>query len=364
MRRRVTILGGGNGAQAAAACLGIAGHQVTLFEMPEFFDRMETIVETGEIHATGVVNGTGRVLATADIVEAVEGSELIIVVVPTMFHRNYAKTLAPVLQDGMNVALMPGSMGSLEFVEYLRREGYEPDITVSEFAALPYATRIAGPNTVRIFGQRKYVSIGVFPSDEVDRVAPIADDLYPGIEIMSNVLEAGLNNPNPTLHCLGVLLSASRIEYSHGEFYYYEEGLTPSVCRAVEAIDQERIDIGEALGFDVLSLKDTYWKMGYGPKGTTFWSVIRGVAALHDIKGPSEVDSRYLTEDVPIGLTIYSQLGRQVGVETKLMESVINLAGALLGKDFEEERRTLSRCGIEGISREALLTYVATGLRP
>ena len=39
----------------------------------------------------------------------------------------------------------------------------------------------------------------------------------------ANVLEAGLNNPNPTLHCLGVLMSASRIEYSHGEFYYYEE---------------------------------------------------------------------------------------------------------------------------------------------
>ena len=54
---------------------------------------------------------------------------------------------------------------------------------------------------------------------------------------MPNVLAAGLNNPNPTLHCLGVLLSASRIEYSHGEFYYYEEGMTPHVCQAIEAID-------------------------------------------------------------------------------------------------------------------------------
>ena len=39
-------------------------------------------------------------------------------------------------------------------------------------------------------------------------------------------------------------------------------------------------------------------------------------------------------EDVPIGLTIYAQLGRQVGLEPVLMESVIHLTRALLGTDF------------------------------
>jgi opine dehydrogenase len=363
MRRKVTIMGGGNGARATAAELGIVGHDVNLFEVPEFFEGMKGIVEAREIRSTGEVQGTGPVLVTSDIVEAVDGSDLIIIVVPTMHHRDYAKLLAPVLQDGMNVALMPGSMGSLEFVEYVHAEGYSPDITVSEFAALPYATRISGPAEVHVFGRRKIVSIGVFPSDQSDRVLPIANDLYPGIELMSSVLEAGLSNPNPTLHCLGVLLSSSRIEYSHGEFYYYEEGLTPHVCQAVEAIDEERVNIGKALGLEILSLKDTYWRMGYGPKGDTFWSVIRGVAALHDIKGPAGVDSRYLTEDVPIGLTIYSQLGRQLGVDTKLMESVINLVSALLSRDFVAEGRTLTRCGIEGMTKDQLLYYVKTGIR-
>ncbi|MDQ1250465.1 MAG: opine dehydrogenase, partial [Actinomycetota bacterium] len=182
-----------------------------------------------------------------------------------------------------------------------------------------------------------------------------------GIELMSSVLEAGLSNPNPTLHCLGVLLSASRIEYSHGEFYYYEEGMTPHVCQAIEKIDAERLAIGQALGFELMSLLDTYPTMGYGPKGDTFWSVIRGVAALNGIKGPSEIDSRYLTEDVPIGLTIYSGLGRQLGVDTRIMESVITLTSALLGRDFAAEGRTPERCGIAGMSRKELLDYVATG---
>ncbi|MCH9815180.1 MAG: NAD/NADP octopine/nopaline dehydrogenase family protein [Actinomycetia bacterium] len=364
MRRRVTIMGGGNGALTAAAELSITGHDVTLFEMPAFAESVRQLRESGQISATGVIEGTGPLTVTHDASEAVAHAELIIIVVPTNFQINYAELLLPHLRDGMNIALMPGSLGSLEFSEYLRSHGCTADITVSEFAALPYACRIVAPGLVRVFGRRRYVSLGVFPAQRTDVVSPIANDLYPGIEILDSVLAAGLNNPNPTLHCLGVLLSASRIEYSRGDFYYYEEGLTPQVCKAVEAIDQERSNIGQALGVEVLSLRDTYYKMGYGPKGDTFWSVIRGVATLQVIKGPEQIDSRYLTEDVPIGLTIYSQLGSALGVDTSIMRSVITLAGALLEQDFVANGRTLERCGIAGLSKDTLLEYVHSGTRP
>ena len=361
--RRVTILGGGNGARTAAAEFGIAGHDVTLWEAPEFAAGMAAIAAAGMIRSTGKIAGVAPVRVVADLGTAVSDAEVIFVIVPTMHQVACAQALAPVLRDGMNVVLMPGSLGSLEFVETLRARGALPDLTVSEIAALPYATRITGPTEVHVFGRRRYVSVGVFPATAADRALPALNDLYPGIQLMSSVLEAGLNNPNPTLHCLGVLLSASRIEYSHGEFYYYEEGLTPAVCRAVEAIDAERVAIGRELGFEVLSLLDTYYVMGYGPKGDTFWSVIRGVAALHGIKGPTEIDSRYLTEDVPTGLNIYSELGSAVGVATPLMGSVITLTSALLGRDFAASGRTLLRCGVAGMTRDQLLEYVTTGIR-
>ena len=360
-KRRVTILGGGNGARTAAAEFAIAGHDVVLYEVPEFAGGVAALREAGEISATGVIAGRAPLRVEPDLGAAIADAEAIFIVVPTMHQVAYARALAPLLRDGMNVVLVPGSLGSLEFVATLRETGTLPDITVSEMAALPYATRITGPTQVHVFGRRKILSVGVFPADKADRVMPILDDVYPGIEQMANVLEAGLNNPNPTLHCLGVLLSASRIEYSHGEFYYYEEGMTPHVCQAIEKIDAERVAIGAALGLDILSLLDTYPKMGYGPKGDTFWQVIRGVAALNGIKGPTEIDSRYLTEDVPIGLTIYSQLGRALGVDTRIMESVITLTSALLDRDFAAEGRTLERCGIAGMSKDELLAYVTTG---
>ncbi len=360
--RNVTILGCGNGGRSAAAEIALRGHRVTLFEMADFAESVAKIRETKTIKSVGVIEGTATIHdVTSDIAEAIDGAEVIIIIVPTMFQLSYARLLAPHLQDGHNIVLMPGSLGSLEFTEEIRRSGIEKDITVSDFAALPYATRIISPDTVKIFGRRAVLSMGVFPAEKSDRVMPIMEDLYPGIETMRDVLEAGLSNPNPTLHCLGVILNAGRIEHSHGEFYYYEEGLTQSVCKAVENMDGERVNIGGALGLNLLSLKDTYPVMKYGPTGDSFWQVIRGVQPLMGVKGPGELDNRYLTEDVPIGLVCFSQLGRQLGVDVKLMESVIHIAGAMLGRDFYENGRTLERCGIAGMRTEALLDYVQTG---
>jgi opine dehydrogenase len=360
--RKVTIMGGGNGGRTAAVEFALNGHQVTLFDIPEFGRQLEKIAKTKRIKSTGVICGDAELKkVTFDPVEAVEGSDVIIIVVPTMFHLYYAKLLAPVIRDGHNIVLMPGSIGSLEFAEELRRQCVNKDITISELAALPYATRIIDDDTVKVFGRRAKLSMGVFPAVKSDRVMPIMNDLYPGIETMRDVFEAGLTNPNPTLHCLGVLLNAGRIEYSRGEFYYYEEGMTPGVCQAIEAIDQERLNIGMALGLNILSLKDTYPIMKYGPKGDTFWQVIRGVQPLQGVKGPSKLDNRYLTEDVPIGLVCFSQLGRQLGVDVKLMESVINIAGAVLDRDFYKTGRTLQRCGIQNMDPEALIRYAKTG---
>ncbi|MBM3791224.1 MAG: hypothetical protein FJW35_12875 [Acidobacteria bacterium] len=361
MQRRITILGGGNGARTAAAEISLLGHRVTLYEIESLAPQVTAIKEAGYIEASGSIQGRAPVNVELDLKKAVDGSDLILVIVPTMYQINYARLLAPLLQKGQNVALMPGSLGALEFRAELDRLGGEMEITIGEFAALPYATRIQSPVSVHVFGRRRYVGAGVFPASEADRVLPVYEDIYPGIERMRDVLEAGLNNPNPTLHCLGVLLNIGRIEKSHGEFYYYDEGLTYHVCKAVEAIDQERLAIGQALGVQLLSLLDTYWRMGYGPKGNTFWEVIRGVKPLVDIKGPSTVDSRYLTEDVPIGLVIYSQLGRQLGATANLMESVVHIAGALLGRNFFAEGRTLERCGIAGMNGEQIIEYVRTG---
>jgi opine dehydrogenase len=204
--------------------------------------------------------------------------------------------------------------------------------------------------------------MGVFPSSKTARVLPLLRDLYPEVAALRDVLEAGLSNCNPVIHPLGVLLNAGRIEYSRGEFWYYEEGITPATARAMESLDAERINIGKKLGLELPDMASALHSVSYGPKGD-LWETLKGSKGLTPIKGPTSLSNRYLTEDVPIGLVCWSQLGRQLGVCTKLMESTVHIAGAISGKDYFVLGRTLKRCGIEGFDASALIEYVTKGAK-
>lgn len=43
---KVTVIGGGNGGFATAADLTIRGHQVTLFELPQFSSGLSEVIKT------------------------------------------------------------------------------------------------------------------------------------------------------------------------------------------------------------------------------------------------------------------------------------------------------------------------------
>ena len=50
------------------------------------------------------------------------------------------------------------------------------------------------------------------------------------------------------IHPAVTLLNAGLIERTGGAFLFYEEGVTESVGRAIEAVDRERLAIADALG--------------------------------------------------------------------------------------------------------------------
>ena len=74
-------------------------------------------------------------------------------------------------------------------------------------------------------------------------------------------------------------MNAGRIERSRGDFYFYEEGVTPAVVRAIEALDAERQAIGAALGFAVTPVAEGFAAAGFGPAGD-LWATINGSRML------------------------------------------------------------------------------------
>ena len=361
-KHSIAVLGGGHGARTVAADLTLAGHSVTLFEFEKFHDNVAAIFESGTIAISGKArNGLARLARTThELGEAIQGAELVLIVVPSLVHRVYAEALAPLLRDEHHVILIPGTCGSLEFTNLVRQQGCRAKFTVSELDTLPYATRINGPASVNVYHSLPCFGIGTMPSTRADEVFAIFKDLYAGLTRFRDVLDAGLSNCNPVIHPLGVLMNAGRIEYSRGEFWYYEEGITPATARAMDALDRERIEIGRKLGLELPDQATALHAVNYGPKGD-LWEVLKGSKGLTPIKGPTSLANRYVAEDIPIGLVCWSQLGDLLGVKTPLMKATIEIGIAISGVNYWETGRTIERCGVQGMSAKQLCAYVKTG---
>ena len=155
-------------------------------------------------------------------------------------------------------------------------------------------------------------------------------------------------------------MNTGRIEYSRGEVYFYEEGVTPSVAAVIMRVDAERRDIGRALGYDLLPANEAFHKAGFGPKGD-LWAAINGSLMLTRLKAPGNLRNRWLTEDIPYGLATWSLLGAQLGVDTPLMRAFVEIGSIVMGFDGWNEGRGLEDLAIAGMGREELKEYLASG---
>ena len=73
------------------------------------------------------------------------------------------------------------------------------------------------------------------------------------------------------------------------------------------------------------------------------------------IRAQSELDHRYLTEDVGWSLILFTDLAAKLGVPTPVMDSVIQITSVVLGRDLRSEGlRTLATLGLDGLSPEEL----------
>ncbi|MGD9290799.1 MAG: NAD/NADP octopine/nopaline dehydrogenase family protein, partial [Desulfobacterales bacterium] len=310
----VAVMGGGNGSHTIAADLSLKGLSVNMFEMEPYAAAMRTVFESHEIEMTGVAgHGIATLnLVTSDIAAAIEDVEVIFIPLPGFTASPYARLLAPHLTEDQMVVLMPGTLAALEFQETLRASGNQKQIIVAETGGLPFATRLVAPGKVQTFHIRAVCPLAAVPGNKGQLVYEKIKDLYP-FALKKTVIETGFGHLTPLLHPAGCLLNAGRIERSHGEFYMYEEGMTPSVVRVIEALDRERLEIGQRLGIDLPSGVDMMVESGYGPRGT-LWESLNGSAGLTPVKGPPSLENRYVTEDIPYGLVAWASIGDAVGV--------------------------------------------------
>ncbi|MEA2170416.1 MAG: opine dehydrogenase [Solirubrobacteraceae bacterium] len=354
---RVAVLGAGNGGVATAFDFAQHGHEVALYATPEFGDNIVAANEAGGIHATGDLEGFAPLRYSGhDPVLALEGAELVLVVGPAYSTESLAEVTSPHLPDGTAVLVCPGSCaGAIAFKRTTGSELDDERLVVGETSTLPYAVRVTVPGTINVFLK---LTAGVYlsglPREGTDRLYELIKDVWPAVEKADSVFQTTLQNGNPVIHPAVTLLNTGLLERTHGGFLFYEEGVTESVGRLIEAADLERQAIATALGVTILSDPAIGMKQGYMTEAnySTGYSKAPGFLG---IGAQPRLDHRYLTEDVGYSLVFFTDLAARIGVPTPVMDSLITIASTVLARDFRAEgKRTMTTLGLDGMSPEQL----------
>jgi NAD/NADP octopine/nopaline dehydrogenase len=342
---KFTIIGCGNAGLIHAAKLCEKGIPVGVLKSSnvsnnDFFD---IIQQEGCYLVKDDTNNGNRFYAkpefiTKDVQLAIEFADVIMVMTTTAQHEYVAKLIAPFVRDGQIITLIPGYMGSLIFKKYI-----DKDIIYSEWETTAYNGRIVDSMYVHITFYNPRNAISTMPTTESSRVLDIFKKCFRNTKYArKHILESALHNPNMIVHPIGLLFSASRIEFSKGEFWMYREAFTPSVINVIKELDIQKNKILNAFGCNSLDYFDAAKWRNEEDLSQDAMEVFKSFANSSN-KGPSFINHRYIREDVPIGLGLFSSIGKVVGVDTSIPEAITSLASALLRRNLRSETRTIQQ---------------------
>jgi opine dehydrogenase len=358
------VLGGGNGAFAAAGDLALAGHEVALWRR----DRAAVAAHNAAGDTILVKDFRGRRDAklsrvTNDIAAALDGAALILCPAPATAQPDIARELAPHLSDGQVVFLPPGTFGSYLFAKAARDAGNRAEAAFAETGTLPWLTRKHSPFEVAITIRAKRLPTGVLPLRLKDHALEVIAGAFPGvIEDCGDALSGALMNAGPIIHPPLITMNAAPLEHFE-RWDIHKEGTQPATRRVTDALDAERIAVRAALGYAAphFPLADHYAREGeewmYG-RGSHDKLTDSGDWREHIVL----TQHRYMLEDVRIGLSFLISVGELAGVPTPLARAFLAIGGAICNEDFMRTGRTLRSLGLGDLDRAGLARLLHEGV--
>lgn len=357
---KFAVLGAGNGGQAMAAYLALKGFQVNLYNRTA--DRIRTIKEAGGIYLSGPINGFGKLnIVTDNIKEAINGVDMIMVVTPAVAHKYLAEKMSTYLDDNQVIILNPGRTGgALEFHKILRKKKCNSNVIIAETQTFLFASRVIGLARAKIYGIKNKVAIAALPSIRTREVIDRLFSVFPQFLPVENVLKTSLDNIGAIFHPAPTLLNMAWIESTSGNFNYYQQGITPSVARVLQRVDEERMEVAYSLGVEPISACD-WLRMSYGCIGRDLYNLLQNNKQYQGITAPINIDHRYVFEDVPMSLVPIESLGKMQGVKTPTIEMIINMANIVYETEFRKYGRTAESLGLAGLEKRQILNFVNKG---
>jgi opine dehydrogenase len=356
----VAVLGGGNGGHMMAVDLTVRGYPVHFYDHPQFEKSFKPTLTKGAVEAVGIgPRGNFPIhQLSMDMGETLSGVNWIHVVIPSNGHDLFFQEMLPHLRDGQKVVIWAGDFGALRLKKMLAQRGKDKGVTIIETNTLPYGTRLEGPAKINLLLTAPKVMAATLPASTMNEVIDEFRAMFPCIVEAKHVIAAAFNNPNPIVHPPGSLLNTGRIQYSHGDFYMYREGITEAVAFVIREIYEESRRVAEAFDFEMIQYRDTDFRTTASIMGVEFVAPFDTLGVIASIIGPSSLKDRYITEDLPFGLVPRSELGRLVNVPTPIIDGIVSIGCVVCQEDYWKRGRTLETLGLEGLTNDQILKLV------
>lgn len=358
----VTVIGAGNSGCAFAADLASRGVSVMLYGHPDHRGYLPMIEDSsGWLKAKGnEVNGEFQIKTTSDLYLAIKHSSFLVATVPAYGQETILRTLS---QFDLSKHVLIITVGNFFYLAARQKVNCH---AILEADTSPYAVRIAN-DTVLVKGIKKSLNIWAEPpTTQIERNNHQAElalrqqvefIFSPSLLWCQNLLEVGLNNINAVIHCPAALMNAGWIESTSGDFFFYGQGMSPSVSKVVEKADQERLAIGRAYGIDLVDIT-THMNRLYQQERefNDFRDFAAGSTIHNKTKGaPTDMKHRYMSEDICFGMVPWYELGLKCGLASPTIRALIEMASIVSGVDYLEHGRTLRSAGLGEATKEQVL---------
>lgn len=328
---RIAIVGTGGAALATAALLCQRNHDVTLISITgkggeEFIG--------GKLTSTGAITGCFHVTLAANVRSAFENNAHIVLATSADRYSQVIDKIYKYVGDHHKI-LISGELTQISTVLYkqLKEIGKSPSI-----CAL---------STTMITGRRETnasVKVGlVRSSSPAISFGQINQGILfkfwkklSGIELIpcASSVQLTLSNLNPIVHVPNAICNFTRVELE--EQWSNFGGITPGVAQLIEALDRERTNLANFFGYELVSFKENFRAQWGFKSSCTLFDMAAQVNYRRGglPKGPTSVDTRYITEDIPFGLVVFERLGQINSIDTSITSATISIASAIYSRDF------------------------------
>ncbi|TGE39214.1 NAD/NADP octopine/nopaline dehydrogenase [Desulfosporosinus fructosivorans] len=392
----IAILGAGACGKAQAGDCALGGATTRICDLPPFAEKtLFGIKEQGlkffgeQLNLYGFErSGVAQFdKVTTDVAEAVKGAGIVIVTTPSIGHRPFFEQLVPALEDGMVIHIFPDNYGSLLLRKMMREAGCTKKVIIGGWSSAPYGSRVEIKGGVVLPKVRAYYRAitlrgAALPTiDQADflestKYIPSMDGITKGDGVVGGetVMDTGFSNVNPVLHCPGTILGVGVMEnwgVIYGEnkydFSIYSHAYCPSISQVQYTLYQEQCKLAAAMGVGIQAFdKRQFFSREniLGPEymGPDYEIPFDQQDYIQFGTGPHTINNRYITEDIPVGCHVYHELGKKFGVKTPVVDSMINLANAMLETDFYESGYSLEYLGIGHLDKDEMLRYLHEGV--